>query len=136
MKSSERVLAAAGILILVGSLTSGGQLSAASERGSFAPFDEWKKAVTTHSVAVERQYSGTLGKTGNCQIAVSVHHVGEQGNVPLGWRLYLPESWAKDAKRRREAGIPEGIVFRKKWELALEIIDQIREWGLPDRVVL
>ena len=90
----------------------------------------------THSVAVERQYSGTLGKTGNCQIAVSVHHVGEQGNVPLGWRLYLPESWANDAQRRREAGIPEGIVFRKKWELALEIIDQIREWGLPDRVVL
>lgn len=90
----------------------------------------------THSVAVERQYSGTLGKTGNCQIAVSVHHVGEQGNVPLGWRLYLPESWANDAKRRREAGIPKGIVFRKKWELALEIIDQIREWGLPDRVVL
>ncbi len=89
-----------------------------------------------HSVAVERQYSGTLGKTGNCQIAVSVHHVGEQGNVPLGWRLYLPESWANDAQRRREAGIPEGIVFRRKWELALEIIDQIREWGLPDRVVL
>ena len=77
-----------------------------------------------HSVAVERQYSGTLGKTGNCQIAVSVHHVGEQGNVPLGWRLYLPESWANDAQRRREAGIPEGIVFRRKWELALEIIDQ------------
>ena len=90
----------------------------------------------THSVAVERQYSGTLGKTGNCQVAVSVHQVGEQGNVPLGWRLYLPESWAHDAQRRRQAGIPEGIVFRKKWELALEIIDQIREWGLPDRVVL
>ena len=61
------------------------------------------------------------------------NHVGEQGNVPLGWRLHLPESWANDAWRRREAGIPEGIVFRKKWELALEIIDQIREWGLPDR---
>ena len=90
----------------------------------------------THSVAVERQYSGTLGKTGNCQIAVSVHHVGEQGNVPLGWRLYLPESWANDAQRRLDTGIPEGIVFRKKWELALEIIDQIRKWGLPDRVVL
>jgi len=89
-----------------------------------------------HSVGVERQYSGTLGKTGNCQIAVSVHHVGEQGNVPLGWRLYLPESWANDVERRREAGIPEESVFRKKWELALEILDQIRGWGLPDRVVL
>ena len=90
----------------------------------------------THSVGVERQYSGTLGKTGNCQVAVSVHHVGEQGNVPLGWRLYLPESWAKDAERRKQAGIPEEIVFRKKWELALEIIDQIRGWGVPDQVVL
>jgi SRSO17 transposase len=90
----------------------------------------------THSVGVERQYSGTLGKTGNCQVAVSVHHVGEQGNMPLGWRLYLPESWAKDANRRKQAGIPEGIEFRKKWELALEIIDQVRSWGLPDQVVL
>src|ERR1022692_526521 len=58
MKSSERVLAAAGILILVGSLTSGGQLSAASERGSFAPFDEWKKAVTAgDAAALARLYS-------------------------------------------------------------------------------
>ena len=58
----------------------------------------------THSVAVARQYSGTLGKTGNCQIAVSVHHVGEQGNVPLGWRLYLPESWANDARATSRGG--------------------------------
>jgi SRSO17 transposase len=56
--------------------------------------------------------------------------------VPLGWRLYLPGSWANDVARRREAGIPEEIVFRKKWELALEIIDQIRGWGLPARVVV
>lgn len=90
----------------------------------------------THSVGVERQYSGTLGKTGNCQVAVSVHHVGEQGSAPLGWRLYLPESWANDAARRKEAGIPEEVVFRKKWELALEIIDQIRAWGIADQVVL
>jgi len=90
----------------------------------------------THSVGVARQYSGTLGKTGNCQVAVSVHHVGEQGNVPLGWRLYLPESWAQDPERRTEAGVPEEVVFRKKWELALEIIDQVRGWGVPDQVVL
>ena len=90
----------------------------------------------SHSVGVTRQYSGTLGKTGNCQIAVSVHHVGEQGNAPLGWRLYLPENWAHDKQRRQEAGIPAEVVFRPKWELALEIIDQIRGWGLADRVVL
>src|SRR5580704_16160899 len=84
----------------------------------------------SHSVGVSRQYSGTLGKTGNCQIAVSVHHVGEEGNAPLGWRLYLPESWANDAQRRLDAGIPAEVEFRPKWELALNIIDQIRGWGL------
>ena len=89
-----------------------------------------------HSVGVERQYSGTLGKVGNCQVAVSVHHVGEQGHSILGWRLYLPESWTKDRARRAEAGIPEDLVFKTKWQLGLEIIDQTRSWGLSDRIVV
>ena len=88
------------------------------------------------SVGVDRQYSGTLGKTGNCQVAVSLHHVGAQGNAVLGWRLYLPETWAKDPERRQAAGVPEEVVFKKKWELALELLDQVRGWGLPDRIVL
>ena len=88
------------------------------------------------SVGVDRQYSGTLGKTGNCQVAVSLHHVGAQGNAVLGWRLYLPETWAKDSERRQAAGVPEEVVFKKKWELALELLDQVRGWGLPDRIVL
>jgi len=88
------------------------------------------------SVGVARQYSGTLGKTGNCQVAVSLHHVGEQGNAVLGWRLYLPESWAQDQERRKAAGVPEEVVFQRKWELALELIDQARSWGLADRIVL
>lgn len=89
-----------------------------------------------HSVGVERQYSGTLGKVGNCQVAVSLHHVGEQGSTVLGWRLYLPESWTKDLKRRKEAGIPEGTVFKTKWQLSLEMIDQVRAWGLANRIVI
>ena len=89
-----------------------------------------------HSVGVERQYSGTLGKTANCQVAVSLHHVGEQGSAVLGWRLYLPESWTRDKKRREAAGIPSDLVFKTKWQLALDIIDQVRSWGLPDRVVV
>lgn len=88
------------------------------------------------SVGVARQYSGTLGKVGNCQIAVSVHHLGEQGSAPLDWRLYLPEEWMKDRARRRRAGIPEELEFRSKWQLALEMIDEVRKWGLPDRVVV
>jgi SRSO17 transposase len=89
-----------------------------------------------HSVGVERQYSGTLGKVGNCQVAVSLHHVGEQGSAVLGWRLYLPESWAKDRKRREEAGIPDEVVFKTKWQLSLDMIDQVRAWGLPNRIVV
>ena len=53
------------------------------------------------SPGVKRQYSGTLGKRGNCQIGVSVHAVGGRGTVPLGWALYLPEDWCADQQRRR-----------------------------------
>lgn len=89
-----------------------------------------------HSVGVERQYSGTLGKTGNCQVAVSLHHVAEMGHTVVGWRLYIPESWAKDPQRRREAEIPEEVVFKPKWQLALDLLDQVRGWQLPDQTVI
>lgn len=89
-----------------------------------------------HSVGVERQYSGTLGKTANCQVAVSLHQVGPEGSTILGWRLYLPESWIQDAERRAEAGIPDAVVFRTKWQLALELIDKALAWGLRGGVVL
>jgi len=89
-----------------------------------------------HSVGVDRQYSGTLGKTANCQVAVSLHQVGPEESTILGWRLYLPESWIQDAERRAEAGIPEAVGFRTKWQLALELIDQALAWGLRGRVVL
>lgn len=89
-----------------------------------------------HSVGVARQYSGTLGKTANCQVAVTLHHAGEAGSAVLGWRLYLPESWTGDALRRREAGVPETVTFQEKWKLAVELIDRARAWGLADRVVV
>jgi SRSO17 transposase len=89
-----------------------------------------------HSVGVARQYSGTLGKVGNCQVAVSLHHVGEQGHAVLGWRLYLPERWATDPARRKAAGIPDAVVFQPKWQLGLDLIDQARAWGLVDRIVV
>src|SRR5436305_11100850 len=71
------------------------------------------------SPGVKRQYSGTLGKTGNCQIGVSVHAVGGQGTVPLGWALYLPDDWCEDQRRRR-AKIPEEVAFKTKPELGVE----------------
>jgi SRSO17 transposase len=79
-----------------------------------------------HSAGVARQYSGTLGKTGNCQVAVSLHHVGANGTTVLGWRLYLPEEWITDRARRADAGIPDEVTFKTKPMLALELIDQAR----------
>src|ERR1700675_2717096 len=88
-----------------------------------------------HSVGVARQYSGTLGRTGNCQIAVSLHEVCTEGAAVLSWRLYLPESWANDPQRLAEAGIPEEVKFRKKWELAVEMIYEARGWDFTDRII-
>ncbi|MCA1698605.1 MAG: IS701 family transposase [Actinobacteria bacterium] len=76
------------------------------------------------SPGVKRQYSGTLGKIGNCQIGVSVHAVGERGTVPLGWALYLPEEWCADPERRRKAKIPEKVSFKTKPELGVELIER------------
>src|SRR4051794_25927405 len=73
-----------------------------------------------HSPGVKRQYSGTLGKIGNCQIAVSVHAAGERGTQPLNWALYLPEEWCEDAERRRKAKVPDAVVFQTKPQLAAE----------------
>src|SRR3989454_10624554 len=62
-----------------------------------------------HSPGVKRQYPGTPGKIGNFQITVSAHAVGEQGTLPLGWSLYLPEEWCDDLARRRKAKVPEAV---------------------------
>src|SRR2546430_9721487 len=57
-----------------------------------------------HSVGVARQYCGVLGKQDNCQVAVSVSGAHERASIPVAYRLYLPEAWAKDRRRRRTAG--------------------------------
>ena len=82
------------------------------------------------SPGVKRQYSGTLGKIGNCQIAVSVHAVGERGTLPLGWALYLPEEWCADRERRRKAKIPEQVVFQTKPQLACALAEAASGWEL------
>ncbi len=89
-----------------------------------------------HSPGVKRQYSGTLGKIGNCQIAVSVHAVGQRGTLPLDWALYLPEEWCKDAERRRKAKIPEGVAFQTKPQLAAGLIERAAGWDIPRGPVL
>jgi SRSO17 transposase len=89
-----------------------------------------------HSPGVKRQYSGTLGKIGNCQLAVSVHAVGEGGTLPLDWALYLPEEWCEDLERRRKAKIPDEVQFQTKPELARGLIERAASWGIGRAPVL
>src|SRR6266566_6817269 len=88
------------------------------------------------SPGVKRQYSGTLGKIGNCQIGVSVHAVGGNGTVPLGWALYLPEEWCEDPERRAQAKIPEEVEFKTKPELGVELLERSSGWEVPKAPVL
>ncbi len=89
-----------------------------------------------HSPGVKRQYSGTLGKIGNCQITVSVHAVGGRGTLPLGWSLYLPEEWCDDRERGRKAKIPEAVRFQTKQQLAAGVCEQVSGWEIPTAPVL
>lgn len=90
----------------------------------------------THSVGVARQYCGALGKTANCQVAVSLHLGTDTTSVPLTWALYLPERWTADPARRAEVGIPATVTFQTKPDLALACLDRVRAWGLLPRPVL
>src|SRR5579859_536188 len=98
------------------------------------------------SPCVARQYSGTLGKTGNCQVAVSVHLVNEHASCAADWRLFCPASWddqaiedpvaaARAAARRERARIPGEVRHAAKWRLALEMLDELAGpggWGVLD----
>jgi SRSO17 transposase len=88
-----------------------------------------------HSVGVARQYCGALGKVANCQVGVSVNAATDAASCPLDWRLFIPEEWDDDEERRRKAHVPEEIHHRPKWELALEMIDELRCWGLEPPVI-
>jgi SRSO17 transposase len=89
-----------------------------------------------HSPGVKRQYSGTLGKTGNCQVTVSLHAVGQKGTVPLGFRLYLPEEWCSDLERRRKAKIPDSVEFATKPALGGELAVRAAGWEIARAPVL
>jgi len=89
-----------------------------------------------HSPGVKRQYSGTLGKIGSCQIAVSLHAVSTKGTVPLGFRLYVPEDWCADPIRRREAKIPASVEFQTKPTLGGDLIARAAGWKIRRAPVL
>jgi len=93
-----------------------------------------KKGV--HSVGVARQYSGRLGKTENCQVAVSLSLANAYGSLPLDYRLYLPKEWTEDRKRCERAGVPKEIGFRTKGEIARAEIEAALAAGIARGVVL
>src|SRR5262249_41191277 len=76
----------------------------ASPAGIFVIDDTSFPKQGRHSVGVQRQYCGALGKKANCQVAPSVHYVSPRGHYPLDLRLYLPDSWLSDPKRLDQAG--------------------------------
>jgi SRSO17 transposase len=77
----------------------------------------------SHSVGVSHQYCGELGKQANCQVAVSLSVANHAASLPVAYRLYLPESWASDVKRRKKAGVPDDIAFQTKPKIALQQIE-------------
>jgi SRSO17 transposase len=89
-----------------------------------------------HSVGVHHQYCGQLGKQANCQVAVSLSIANHAASLPVAYRLYLPQDWTKDRKRRSKAGVPKDIKFKTKPQIALEQIRWACEAGLPRGVAL
>jgi SRSO17 transposase len=89
----------------------------------------------THSVGVARQYCGQLGKTANCQVAVSLSLATAQASLPIAYRLYLPEAWTEEPIRCRTAGVPAEVKFATKPKISLAQIKAAKETGVPGDVV-
>ena len=89
-----------------------------------------------HSVGVARQYCGHLGKTENCQVAVSLTLATVQGSLPLAYRLYLPREWTGNKRRCQAAGVPKAIGFATKGELAWRQIEAALAAGIARGTVL
>jgi SRSO17 transposase len=109
----------------------------ASPEGLFVFDDVSFPKQGTHSVGVQRQYCGALGKKANCQVAVSVHYVSPLGHYPLDLQLYLPDAWLTDKKRLDRAGVPaDQRRSQTKPAIALALLDRVRAEGLPGRAVV
>jgi SRSO17 transposase len=112
------------------------QLTAAIDPDAWIVDDTGFPKYGNASVGVARQYSGTLGKVANCQVGVSLHAATDQASCPIDWRLFLPESWDQDLERRARAHVPQRVGHRPKWQLALDMLDELAGWGLAPPVVV
>ncbi|WP_190195491.1 IS701 family transposase, partial [Streptomyces minutiscleroticus] len=96
------------------------------------------------SAGVARQYTGTAGKVTNCQVGVSAHLAGDHASAAVNWRLFLPACWDPDSSkaeadkvaRRARCGIPDRLGHVEKWQLALDMIDETRSWGIDVPLVV
>lgn len=105
--------------------------SIANETGTIN-FDETGFAKKGEkSVGVQRQYSGTLGRVDNCQVAVLANYCSSKGHTLIDRRLSLPKQWVEDQDRREEGGVPAGVIFRTRPELALEMLQKAVSEQIP-----
>jgi len=96
------------------------------------------------SPGVAAQYCGALGKTANCQVVPSVHLATDAASCPVNWRLFLPEEWdpaqaeepQQAALRRGQARIPDEVGHVPKWQLAVDMVDELRCWGLDPPLIV
>src|SRR5262249_38188323 len=115
---------------------------AAPEIERYGPIEAWIIDDTSfpkqgsHSVGVDHQYCGELGKKANCQVAVTLSIANHHASLPIAYRLYLPQKWIEDAARRKKARVPEDITFKTKPQIALEQIRAACAAGVPRGVVL
>jgi SRSO17 transposase len=100
----------------------GAELGEADAVLVFDPSAFPKKGTT--SVGVQRQWCGRLGKLDNCQVGLYLGYVARRDHALVDVRLYLPQEWARDKRRRKQAGVPAQIRFRTRHELALEMLEQ------------
>ena len=100
-----------------------------ARRGILAVDDTGWRKQGRHSVGVQRQYCGALGKVGNCQVAVSTVLIAEGLTWPLSCELYVPQTWMQDPDRCAEVGLPESVRFREKWRIALSHIRRVVKAG-------
>lgn len=89
-----------------------------------------------HSVGVSHQYCGQLGKTCNCQVAVSVSLASKAASIPVAWQLYLPKTWIEDRDRCAAVGVPQEMTFTSKTEIALKQLAQCFDREIPKGIVL
>jgi SRSO17 transposase len=89
-----------------------------------------------HSVGVQHQYCGQLGKQANCQVAVSLSIANHHASLPIAYRLYLPKDWAHDRARCKKAHVPATVTFKTKPQIALEQLRVARQAGVPVGAVL